>query len=542
MDETIGVKGGNNDRRRSLVITKKRLKKLKLRQKLLKKKKLEELEKKVKRLQIVTFFKATSLILSGLVFKTIFDNSKKNQNIKKINIDMSNEKQNATENKKNNIDTPDVKVLFIRDILNINNVVVKKDNLKKADKNDNKVLKEKEEIKKNKVNDELQMKTEVSKKEKKENNIETKKNIFQNNTSISIVAGINQDKRENRKDKDKNNDNGKNVDIPKKEKDKIISKGIIEKYQEELKQIRTELKKIISEYDENQEYADNAEELLEKVKLVIEKLDLLAESIKVSDVMMNDYYYDLIMYYTSELNDPMILNELKDSDLYYLLSQKIGIMNDKTDKLRYELSQKKSKTDDIEKVDTFEFKKFSEKLDKFQEEQKKIIRKTEKEVKKAKTVSRRILNKMIALRMQVLSLLLLMATMRRPSVRNSKAAAISTLATVYFMNQILKDKYDDSNKKEVLDTDYIKAVESNLDDINSTLSLISVTSGKLDKLINDITAEFSDYLELDECQELLNSLYSVRKEIKEKEYEINSIMEQQEKSLNNKRKILDFNN
>lgn len=537
MDETIGVKGGNNDRRRSLVITKKRLKKLKLRQKLLKKKKLEELEKKVKRLQIVTFFKATSLILSGLVFKTIFDNSKKNQNIKKINIDMSNEKQNATENKKNNIDTPDVKVLFIRDILNINNAVVKKD-----DRNDKKNSKEKEEKTKNKVNDELQRKTEVSKKEKKENNIKTKKNTSQGNVSIPVVTGINQDKKENSKEKNKINENEKNTDIPKKEKDKIINKGIIEKYQEELKQIRTELKKIISEYDEEEKTTDNAEELLEKVKLVIEKLDLLAESIKVSDIYDNDYYYDLIKYYTSELNDPMILNELKDSDLYYLLSQKIGIMNDKTDKLRYELSQKKSKTDDMEKVDTFEFKKFSEKLDKFQEEQKKIIRKTEKEVKKAKTVSRRILNKMIALRMQVLSLLLLMATMRRPSVRNSKAAAISTLATVYFMNQILKDKYDDSNKKEVLDTDYIKAVESNLDDINSTLSLISVTSGKLDKLINDITAEFSDYLELDECQELLNSLYSVRKEIKEKEYEINSIMEQQEKSLNNKRKILDFNN
>ena len=54
MNETIGVKGGKNDRRRSLLITKKAKEKLQAYQE---EKELKKLEEKVKKNQILAFFK-----------------------------------------------------------------------------------------------------------------------------------------------------------------------------------------------------------------------------------------------------------------------------------------------------------------------------------------------------------------------------------------------------------------------------------------------------------------------------------------------------
>ena len=62
MNETIGVKGGHNDYRRTLTITKKQKDKLKKYQE---EKELKELEKEVKKKKVYTVIKTLPLIITG---------------------------------------------------------------------------------------------------------------------------------------------------------------------------------------------------------------------------------------------------------------------------------------------------------------------------------------------------------------------------------------------------------------------------------------------------------------------------------------------
>ncbi len=70
MDETIGVKGGKQDRIRTLKITKKSKKKL---QELEEERQIKDLEKKIKKQQIYTLIKALPIAISGGFIKTIHD-------------------------------------------------------------------------------------------------------------------------------------------------------------------------------------------------------------------------------------------------------------------------------------------------------------------------------------------------------------------------------------------------------------------------------------------------------------------------------------
>ena len=70
MDETIGVKGGHNDQRRTMIITRENKKKL---EEYEEQREIEELEKKVKKQQIYTLVKTLPIVIGGEVVKTLHD-------------------------------------------------------------------------------------------------------------------------------------------------------------------------------------------------------------------------------------------------------------------------------------------------------------------------------------------------------------------------------------------------------------------------------------------------------------------------------------
>ena len=74
MNNAIGSKGGKNDRRRTLLITKAKKKKLRS---YYEQEKLKKLQKKVFWLETSTLVKVLPLALTGQVFKTIINNKKK---------------------------------------------------------------------------------------------------------------------------------------------------------------------------------------------------------------------------------------------------------------------------------------------------------------------------------------------------------------------------------------------------------------------------------------------------------------------------------
>ena len=74
MNETIGVKGGKNDRLRRLRITKKQKEKL---QKEQQDDETKELEKRVKKLQILTLIGTIPIVAIGQTIKTLYEDENK---------------------------------------------------------------------------------------------------------------------------------------------------------------------------------------------------------------------------------------------------------------------------------------------------------------------------------------------------------------------------------------------------------------------------------------------------------------------------------
>ena len=91
--------------------------------------------------------------------------------------------------------------------------------------------------------------------------------------------------------------------------------------------------------------------------------------------------------------------------------------------------------------------------------------------------------------------------------------------------------------------DYAKEIESSIADIEDITTLIKRTSRQVDITINEVEKEFAEYMNIyPECRELLNNLIKIKEEIKEKEYELKKIKEEQEKNLElNNQKVLTLN-
>ena len=70
MDETIGVKGGHNDRRRTIIITKKNKEKLEQYEE---ERYIKELEKKVKKQQKISLLKTLPIAVAGKTFTVLYD-------------------------------------------------------------------------------------------------------------------------------------------------------------------------------------------------------------------------------------------------------------------------------------------------------------------------------------------------------------------------------------------------------------------------------------------------------------------------------------
>ena len=81
MNETIGEKGGYNDRRRSLKIQNEQKKK---KEQASIEREVKELEKKVKKQQVLTLVKTLPIVIVGGTLKTIYDTAKKGDSLTDI--------------------------------------------------------------------------------------------------------------------------------------------------------------------------------------------------------------------------------------------------------------------------------------------------------------------------------------------------------------------------------------------------------------------------------------------------------------------------
>ena len=544
MNETIGSKGGHNDRRRSLIISRKKKEKLKEEQE------IKELEKSVKKNRKYVLIKTVPLVLAEGIIQFVSPST--NLKNKKdeygdedfVFTDDSSKKGSNTTSKKSR-----------KKIISINgeNVVVS------IPQNKNN---------KKKVHDEIELleedKDEKDKKElknKKDTKSEKDKNSF-NPAPILIPISIGEKIFNNSSsksvDKTHSSDEMKIIDnilSSSIELEKVKSRKIVEAYEKELKDIRYDLRLLIYEYnhlvddEEKLLFSDEAADLLDKLTSVISKLEELEKKIQIDDLDKydDDYIYYLIEEYMKEFKSQKIVDELKDSPLYIEIVEKIEELQQKKDILSGQVEEKKTNFEEREK----KFDELKEKFNKieqinkelldFQYEQDALLQEAHEKVRDALTVEEKVKVEMKILDNQSRRLLRMIALrMFFPGSFSAKAISSSIAAYLLFTRRLIQPETITKKYKVIKVIDYGEDIKDSISSLEGAIDLLGKTGKQVDRLIDDIHDKFKDYIGVvKECDYLLYDLNKIKDNIKEKEYEMERIKKEQENVLKeNNAKVL----
>lgn len=507
MDETIGVKGGHNDRRRTIVITKRNKKKL---EEYEEKRYIRDLEKKVKRQQKISLIKTLPIAIAGKTFVTLYDVQNgprvdKEEEYSKLGVEEYD--GDFTTKPIGGFNTPDRR----DDIPRERRVIIDKTTGKKVV-------------------------VYVPIKENKRNLLEDILFPEVKEDTTTLEEGV-VSKKSNKVLED------------------LKARKIIDEYERQLKDIRYELRMLVSEYNVLSDEADkavlkkDAEELLEKLSVVIDRIEVLKQKIKIDDLDKYDdnYIYTLVEGYLSEFKDNNVISEIKDSPLYVMISRKLDELDTKKDDLDRRVSKKKDELAIREerfeelKKRYYNIDRINNELLEFQNSQDMLLKELREKVANAMTVTDKVKVEFEFMNRQSRGLRnILMFGLLFPGPGVAKGMAAGTAAYLHFMNNIIRPRTVTKNYKVVTVTDYSSEIKSSMAAIDDASRLLNKTCNQIDKMIEQIETEFKDYLEVvPECKETLKDLVKIQSQLREKEYEMEKTKEQQKKVLeNNNAKVL----
>ena len=552
MDETIGVKGGRNDKRRSLIISKKKKEKLK---KYDEEKELKELEKEVKKKQIYTLIKALPIAIGGGSFKILYDNATNHKDIdkeeeyskwriKEYDSDFT------TKTKDEKVKTKQIVVIQTDGRKVLVNVPIEEKYIEKDKKTDN------NDQNKNVDKDNITTsdKPIIIKEDKVKEVIQD--NIKMPKTSVGVDLSLEEKKEEKESIQYDSQIDFNLLNEDQKEKlYKLQTRKIIDEYEKQLKDIRYELRQLVVDYNvlvDNEKdivTSREAEEILDRLSDVIYKVERLKEKIRIDNLDKYDdnYIYTLIEDYLLEFKDKRVVDEIKESPLYILISEKLEELDTKKDDLLEKVGSKKEdleeKEEDFDKLKDKYYKvdKINKELLVFQNEQDMLLKEIKEKVRNSVSVSEKVEVQMEAMSKQSRRLLrMLTLSMLFPGPRAAKGASAATALYLNFARQLLRPKTTTKKYKVISVRDYSRDIEYSINSISNAIDLLGKTDKQIDKLIRQIKDEFEDYIGvLPECDELLSNLEKVKRDIHEKEYEMERIKKEQEKQLElNDQKVL----
>ena len=507
MDETIGAKGGRNDRRKTRIIKNKKQKD----------KETIELEKKVKKQQFRTFIKTLPLIIGTAPIYTISDALKKITK-KEETKDSQQEPVEIIELEEKTIQMPTGEMITIR------------------------IPKTKDKKEERKISLEQQSPKKEDKKidEKQE---KTTKDQPQKETEMVLIPLPQETINRNQKDIQINTSSDIHYEeLPnqlQQKLEKLKSRKIVEEYEKVLKDIRYDLRNTVYEYEvlkEEQEevvLSKEAEIILEKLSDVIDKLEELKRKIKIDNLDKYDdnYIYYLIESYFSEFQNGKAIKELKDSPLYIMIAEKITEMDQKKSGLYKKVEEKKTILE--QKEQSFEeLKKKYASIDKvnkellsFQYDQEQLLQEIREKVRTASSTKERVQTEIQGLNKQskiLLNLLTLQMLLRGP--RSAKAVAASTAAYLYFMNNVVKPKRVTKRYQVITVKDYKDLIKGTIEELDSAKKLLSKTSSQIDKIMKEMKEKYKDYIGVvPEWDEMFYNLKRIKQEVEEKEYEMEKL-------------------
>lgn len=561
MNETIGVKGGKNDRRRRLRITKEFKEKLDAYQDQQNEKELLELEKRVKQQQRITFIKTLPIVVAGQVYTVLTENNENKKSLALKEAIERLEKENLFSEKETNEIITALKngTLYSLDEELLGKLGISLEAYKRTSEIDlTDFVKEEMSVKEEKQQQTVSVETknavlkvvEVSLLEA--NQQSSKENIEQ----IELISAEEQISRTSAEEQIEAGITALDtIDV---QLNKIKNHKIVDEYEHKLKDVRKELRALIFEYNLIADAADNlynskeAEELLDRLNEIIKKMEELKKAIAVPDVDKYDdnYLYTLIEDYIKEFNNKNFVDEIKDSSLYIMVASKLEELDQKKDKLQNKIETRKDTLQiDEERLEElreryFNFEKFNNDLLNFQSTQDKVLDEISKKMATATTITERVEAQLEGMTRQSRRLLnMLAASMLLPGARSARGIATMTATYLYFMRNVMNPRTVTKRYKVVSTTDYHKEIEKSLSQLDDVSTLLKKTSRQIDVTIKEVEKEFAEYINvIPECKELLDNLEKVKDEIKEKEYELERIKDEQEKNLEkNSAKVIKLN-
>ena len=550
MNETFGVKGGHNDRRR-MIIRKEQRKKLKEAEQ----KELINLEKKVKNGQIMNLIKFLPVAIVRQTVQTLTNTSKNqdkkdsfSQQEKLLSKDINSSKKEQNKSILGILKNGNLVFKRDKEISNLSS----KDNIDSAEKKDKyREIKPTKEIGRNTIfipNFSSQKNSSVS--SQKKSSVSSQKNSPVSSQKKSPVSSQKEFFSSSQK-----GSTGIDVVLNSSILEKIKGRKIVDVYERELKDLRYDLRKIIFEYNalvqEEDEvvFSKDVEDLMNRLSVLIEKIELLKSKMNINNLDKYDdnYIYTLIEDYLSEFKAGKAITSIKDSPLYILISEKLNELESKKDSFkkgldikREELRAKEESFEELEKK-YYHIDKINEELSKFQRDQEFLLKDIQEKVNSAVTVQEKVEVQVKSLNIglkRMINLMILSTFV--PGRIASKGLAASIASYLMFAKQILHPETVSKKYKVITVEDYTADIERNIRSIEDSISMLYKTEKQIDKIIYEIEVDFADYIDvLPECKSLLSNLKKIKSAVKEKEYEMEKIKKEQEVQLeNNNAKIL----
>ena len=550
MNEAIGVKGGKRDRKRKIIITANQKKKIKENYKRKKQERIKKLEKEVKNLQLASFLVAVPISVAGTTVETLLNlrEEQKEERLQAKGLQIEERAQ--------------AKALQTEELHQANKLELGESAIYIEDyqSNDRKFT----DYGYPKTIDGKEVVSYPDKKiitiEKKEypKVVEAKVSLEENNKNITLKETLEQPNKQQAERKKVEVKEQKQTIIPmpasKTETleennifQKITDKKIVAEYEEKLKDVKIELKKLIYEYNVLQQASEDltdskeAEEILYQLSIIIKKIEELKSKMKIDikDLETDAYLTDIVDQYMDEFKNKNIVSEIKDSDLYIMIEEKLEEVTEKTGTLTNKVEDTKDKLEldesqfDKLKESYYNFENFNNQLIAFQSEQDFLLKDLEKKVSESTSITEQVQYRVQLMNRQNRRLLQMIALpMLIPGNRSARAIASATAAYLYFMRNLLNPRLREQRYRIISVIDYSSEIEKNISKIEDAATSISKTSNKLEEMIRKIEVDFKDYLnDIPECRELLSNLNKLLSDLKEKEEELQKTKQEQEKLL-----------
>ena len=546
MNETIGAKGGVNDRRRQMRISREQKKKL---EDFEEQREIAELEQKVRKKQFYTLIKTLPIVVGGGLVQTLYDTATGRKHdteeenskwrIKEYDGDvthMTPEEFREKQKRKRVITTPTGEKIIvyvsddIEDLKELPDVKEVKEDIEILS-----LLEEKKEVSKTTPSTTPKTSEEV----KQERVKAFEEEVLSSPETVDLDTFI---------DHELSDIDFSDLSPEAKNKlDQLKSRKIVDEYEKQLKDIRYELRQVIYEYnvlvDEGEDVvlSRDAEIILDRLSDIIDKVDELKKKIKIEDLDKYDdnYIYYLIEGYLREFHNKRILSEVKDSPLYVMISEKLDELEQKRGKFTKTVEDKKDQLQDREKdfeqlkSHYYSLERLNNQLLEFQYDQNRLLKEIQEKVRNATTETERVKEEFVGMTRQSRRLLRMLSfQMFLPGPRFARGAAASAAAYLYFMNNVIRPQTRTRVYKVITVKDYHNQIQGSIDSLEDAIRVLGKTSDQIDKMMIELEDRYKDYIGVvPEFDELLANLRKVKRDMEEKEYEMNKIKKQQELEL-----------